>query len=535
MSSDIEFSGIFEELFEYAPCSFITVASNGEIINANKAFSLLTGYSHAEILESMQFSDFLAAAQKIYFQTHFTPLLELQGSVNEIAFDIRCRDQTLTSVLVNATIRQLAAEGTKVTLMALFNATDRRRYENDLLAARRHADAATEREREAKRLLEQASLAKDNFLAMVSHELRTPLNAILGWTQMLQKNKALETKTIEGLSIIERNARIQAQLIEDLLDLSRVISGKMRLDVQQIFLSEVVEAAIDTARPAADAKGLRIQTTLDPGVEVWGDPGRLQQVFWNLLTNAIKFTPKEGYLRVVILRINSHVEVSVIDSGKGMTADFIDHAFEMFSQSNTKESRQSSGLGLGLSIVKNIIEMHGGSISASSEGPGQGSTFLVSIPVVTVTQSKMARVYPRPAISSRQVGDRPDSLLENTKILVIDDQQDAREMVRLVLADAGAEVYTAASVDEALLLLGNIRLHILISDIGMPEQDGYEFIRQVRMLGTDISKIPAIALTAFSRVDDRTQAMLAGFQRHLSKPIDAHELVLTVKSLLGHK
>jgi CheY-like chemotaxis protein len=286
-------------------------------------------------------------------------------------------------------------------------------------------------------------------------------------------------------------------------------------------------------RPAADAKGLRLQKVVDPTVIVSGDPGRLQQVFWNLLTNAVKFTPRGGFVRVVMQRVNSHVEVSVIDGGQGMTPSFIAHAFERFRQSDSGETQKTTGLGLGLSIVKNIVEMHGGSIRATSDGPGKGSTFLVNLPLAVVRQPNdddEERVHPRAAVGADLAEVRGISL-RGVKALVVDDEADAREMVRRVLMGAGAEVLGAASAADALELLGRYKPDVLLSDIGMAEEDGYELIRKVRMMGEGTGAIRAVALTAFARLEDRTRAMLAGYQMHLSKPVDARELIVTVAAL----
>jgi CheY-like chemotaxis protein len=271
---------------------------------------------------------------------------------------------------------------------------------------------------------------------------------------------------------------------------------------------------------------------LDPTVIVAGDPGRLQQVFWNLLINAVKFTPKDGYVRVIMQRIDSHAQVSVIDSGQGMTPSFIAHAFERFRQSDSGETQKTSGLGLGLSIVKNLVEMHGGSIRAMSEGPGRGSTFLVNLPLSVIQQSNEDReqVHPRAAIAANPTDVRGISL-HGIKALVVDDEADSRELVRRVLMAAGAEVVGAASAAEALALLDQYKPDVLLSDIGMPNEDGYELIRKVRMMGEGIGTIRAVALTAFARLEDRTRAMLAGYQMHLAKPVDARELIITVATL----
>jgi PAS domain S-box-containing protein len=518
-----------EELFDHAPCGYLATLPDGAIVQVNQTFLTMTGYSRDALLSGKRFADLLTIPGRIYHDTHFGPLLQMQGFIKEVAFDLLRTDNHRLPVLVNAHTRPTG--DTTLTLITIFDATDRRTYEQELLLARCRAEEAADAERAAKQQLEHAARSKDEFLAMVSHELRTPLNAILGWTQILQQDPLTDDQR-EGLGVIERNAQIQAQLINDLLDMSRLIAGKMRLDVQDVLLANVIEAAIDTARPAADARGIRLQTVLDPGVIVAGDPGRLQQVLWNLLTNAIKFTPKGGFVRVVMQRVNSHVEIAVTDNGQGMTPEFIEHAFERFRQSDSRSTRKTSGLGLGLAIVKNLVEMHGGSIRATSDGPGKGSTFLVNLPVTVVHPAgEEQRVHPRTAISPDHLLEVRGISLQGVSVLVVDDEPDARELVRRVLSASGAHVHIAASAPEALALLQQHRPDVLVSDIGLQDEDGYELIRRVRMLGDGLGRIRAVALTAFSRLEDRTRAMLAGYQMHLTKPVDARELIVTVATL----
>lgn len=523
-----------EELFENAPCGYLSTLADGTIIQVNQTFIAMTGYTREWLLSGKRFSELLTIPGRVYHDTHFGPLLQMQGFIKEVAFDLLRQDQHRLPVLVNAHQKNTAASDAKLTLITVFDATDRRRYEQELLLARRRAEEAIEAERAAKEKAERAIRTKDDFLAMISHELRTPLNAILGWTQILRIEGGISEDQQEGLAVIERNAQVQMELISDLLDMSRIASGKMRLNVQDVHLSEIIEAALNTARPAADAKGISLQRTIDPAVVVAGDPGRLQQVFWNLLTNAIKFTPKGGWVRVVMQRIDSHVEINVIDSGRGMDQEFLNHAFEMFRQADSDETRKSTGLGLGLSIVKNLVEMHGGSIAALSEGVGKGSTFRVNLPLTVVHQDDQAgdRLHPRAALAGDVVQVRGMSL-EGVKVLVVDDEADAREMVRRVLSSCGAQVTTAASADEALQLLDQLKPDVLISDIGMAGSDGYELIRKVRMLGGGIGRVRAVALTAFARLEDRTKAMLSGYQMHLTKPVDARELIVTIGTLAG--
>ncbi|HVS69866.1 MAG TPA: ATP-binding protein [Phycisphaerae bacterium] len=526
--------GGIAELFENAPCGYLATRADGAIVQVNQTFVAMTGHDRQWLLDGKRFADLLTIPGKIYHDTHVGPLLQMQGFVKEVALDILRADQHRLPVLVNAVSKAAAEGGVPLILMTVFDATDRRQYERELLLARRRAEEATEAERAAKEQAEAAGRIKDEFLAMVSHELRTPLNAILGWTQILRSEGGLTEDQREGLEVIERNARVQSELIGDLLDMSRILAGKMRLHVQEVNLSDVIEAAIDTVKPAADARELRVQKVMDPAVVVSGDPGRLQQVFWNLLTNAVKFTPKGGFVRVLMQRIDSHVEVSVSDSGQGMSPNFLAHAFERFRQSDSGATQMTTGLGLGLSIVKNLIEMHGGTIQATSAGMGKGSTFLINLPLTVVHPAvpETERVHPRAAISPGPA-DVGGISLRGVKVLIVDDEPDARGLVERVLATAGAEVSTAASSAEALEILEKRPLDVLVSDVGLPEEDGYELIRRVRMLGGAAGRIRAVALTAYTRLEDRTRAMLSGYQMHLAKPVDARELIVTIRTLAG--
>ena len=393
-----------------------------------------------------------------------------------------------------------------------------------------------ETERAARAQAEHASRMKDEFLATLSHELRTPLNAILGWSQILRDDPSAED-IAQGVAVIERNARAQTQIIEDLLDMSRIISGKVRLDVQRVDLKRVVEAAIDTVRAAADAKAVRLQIVLDPLARpVSGDPNRLQQVFWNLLSNAIKFTPKNGRVQVVLERVNSHLEVSVSDSGEGISPEFLPHVFDRFRQQDATTARQHGGLGLGLAIVKQLTELHGGTVRVKSGGPGQGATFTVALPLSALHQEpepEGERRHPRGTHDLETVP-LPHLKLAGVKILAVDDEPDARELVRRLLGGCEAIVRTAGSAAEALAMIRVEAPDVLVSDIGMPGQDGYALIRQVRALDeAHGGNVPAVALTAYARSEDRMKAILAGFQMHVAKPVEGAELITVVASLAG--
>jgi PAS domain S-box-containing protein len=412
--------------------------------------------------------------------------------------------------------------------MAIDNA---RLYENVRRAGEERADLL-EAERAARAEAERMNLMKDEFLATLSHELRTPLTAILGWAQILNMSEPPNDEFREGLEVIERNCRAQTQLIADLLDMSRIVSGKIRLDVQTTELSPVIEAAVESVRPSAEAKKIHLRTILDPlAGPVAGDPTRLQQVAWNLLTNAIKFTPKGGKVDVMLERVNSHLEITVRDSGVGIKAEFLPLVFERFRQADASTTRSYGGLGIGLSIVKSLVELHGGTVRAKSPGEGQGATFIVSLPLAPLRGGEMRE---HPTSSKAKPTDCEDLHLAGVTVLIVDDDADARNLISRVLVQCEADVITAGSAVEGLLLLKERRPDVLISDIGMPETDGYQFLRWVRQLPLEEGgKTPAIALTAFARTEDRTRAMLAGYQVHIAKPIETQELLATVANLAG--
>ncbi|MEO6055114.1 MAG: PAS domain S-box protein [Chthoniobacterales bacterium] len=389
-------------------------------------------------------------------------------------------------------------------------------------------------EREARSQAERAGRIKDEFLATLSHELRTPLNAVLGWASIMRIGKLQGEELQKGLETIERNARAQAQIIEDLLDMSRIISGKVRLDVQRIDLSAVLTESIDTVRATAEAKGIRLQAIVDPFVSpMFGDPNRLQQVFWNLLNNAIKFTPKEGSIQIVLQRINSQVEIHIIDSGQGISTEFLPYVFDRFQQADASTTRQYGGLGLGLAIVKQLVELHGGVVRVKSGGSGQGATFTVQLPLLAV-HAEPEKDQEHPRVPRRESLPLPAICLESVHVLVVDDETDARELVKRLLEMAGAKVSLAASASEGMEQIHKACPDVLVCDIGMPGEDGYSLIGKLRALkDKKKSALPAIALTAYARSEDRTKAIRSGFQNHLSKPVEPAELMAVVSSLAG--
>lgn len=381
---------------------------------------------------------------------------------------------------------------------------------------------------EANEQLKRADRIKAEFLATLSHELRTPLNAILGWVEIL-KNGATADDFAQGVPIIERNVRAQAQLIEDLLDMSRIEAGKISLDIQPVDLAEVVNASIETVRPAAQGKEIRLTSAFSSiGAIVIADRNRLQQILWNLLTNAVKFTPKGGRIHVLIERSNSNVELSVTDSGQGIAPEFIGQVFDRFRQADSSTTRRHGGLGLGLSIVKQLTELHGGNIRVTSGGVGLGATFTISLPLQSVRHASEARANIQRNAAVDQAA--TDADLTGVKVLVIDDEADSAGIVKRILGRSGAEVRTAASMDEALSEFARFAPHVVLSDIGMPGHDGYELIARLRALPGG-STVPAVALTALARSEDRTRALRAGFQLHVPKPVDSAELIAVVQNL----
>jgi signal transduction histidine kinase/DNA-binding response OmpR family regulator len=378
---------------------------------------------------------------------------------------------------------------------------------------------------------QETNRMKDEFLATLSHELRSPLNSMLGWAKLLNTRKFDEATTKRAIEIIERNARAQAQLVEDLLDVSRIIQGKFRLDVRPVTLLHVVESALEAVRPAADAKEIRLQAVLDPAAgSIAGDSNRLQQVFWNLLSNAIKFTPKGGRVHVRLERVNSHIEIIFADSGQGIEPEFVPYVFERFRQGDSSITRSFNGLGLGLAIVRHLVELHGGTVHVDSLGKGQGATFTVKLPLIPILVEVNAPERVHPTLGQGISFDNPPSL-KGVRVLVVDDERDSRDFIAMVLEECGAVVTTAGSVSEAFATLEKSSLDVLVSDIGMPVEDGYSLIRRIRAQEKGDRGIPAVALTAYARVEDRTRAIYEGFQMHLPKPVEPTELATVVASL----
>jgi signal transduction histidine kinase/CheY-like chemotaxis protein len=440
--------------------------------------------------------------------------------VDEVYFSLHSRGGAEIPVLVNAVRRERG--GVVANECVLMHMRQRNQYEDEIL--------------QAKRAAEEATRAKDEFLATVSHELRTPLTAILGWARMLQTGKLDEPMSARALDSIERNAESQNQLIGDLLDFSRIISGKIRLDVGRVELASVVEAALDVVSPAADAKEIRLQAILDPKAgPVSGDPERLQQVMWNLLSNAVKFTPKGGRVQIRLARVNSSVEVAVSDTGCGISAEFLPYVFERFRQADQTMTRRQGGLGLGMAITKHLVELHGGTIWAESQGEGSGATFIMRLPVMIVHHAEQFTGTPtgQPHVPD-EGSPRPGALarLDGVHVLVVDDERDARELLTAILTQSGAVVTAASGVADALGKLRLVKPDLLVSDIEMAQEDGYSLIRKVRA-SEEVGgrRIPAVALTAHARSSDRLRALSEGYQMHIPKPVEPAELVLAIANL----
>ncbi|MEH2012529.1 hybrid sensor histidine kinase/response regulator [Nostoc sp.] len=394
--------------------------------------------------------------------------------------------------------------------------------------AEKECDRLLEREMKARQQVEIANKIKNEFLGVLSHELRTPLNSLLGWSKMLRTRKFDEKTTNHALETIERNAKLQTQLIEDLLDVSHILQGKLNLNICPVSLVMVVEAALKTVQLAAQARSIQIQTIFDPTLgQVMGDPNRLQQVVWNLLSNAVKFTPTGGRVEIRLMEAANQAQIQVSDTGKGIPPDFLSYVFDYFRQADSTTTRTFGGLGLGLAIVRKVVEMHGGKVQAESPGEGSGATFTVELPLLV--RSEDVRYEENESLDCEP----ESSLLSNTQVLVVDDEPDIRDLVTFILQDYGAEVTAVSSAQEALQALSESIPDVLISDIGMPKTDGYMLMREVRARSPQQGgHVPAIALTAYAGEMNQQQALAAGFQMHISKPVDPDVLLKAIADLI---
>ncbi|MBA3766262.1 MAG: PAS domain S-box protein [Acidobacteria bacterium] len=516
----------YRSLLENAHDIIYTHDLQGNYLTINRAGEEVTGYTRQEILGGLNIAQ-VVAPEHLELAKGMTRRKLTDPSPTVYEVDIITRDNRRLTLELSTRISYQCDQPVTVEGIAR-DVTERKRVE-------REREELLEREQQARREIEETSRLKDEFLATVSHELRTPLTAMLGWTYLLRTGKLDSEKAARALETIERNARSQAQLIEDLLDVSRVITGKLRLDMRAVEPAKIIDESMESVRPAAEAKGVRLIKTLATGVgAISGDAARLQQVVWNLLSNAIKFTPRGGSVEVGIERADSHVQIIVSDTGEGISQDFLPYVFDRFRQADAKTTRKHGGLGLGLAIVRSLVEMHGGTVHIESPGVGQGATFTVMLPLRPVYRRVTAEEQPAHAITSDGLIplDFPERL-DGLKILAVDDEADTRELLRTVLEQSGAEVITAVSAAEALELLKHKRPDVLISDVGMPEEDGYELIRKVRSLrAEDGGKTPAIALTAYARAEERLRALRSGYQMHMPKPVELAELVAVVASLV---
>ncbi|MBW4419876.1 MAG: PAS domain S-box protein [Myxacorys californica WJT36-NPBG1] len=510
----------FSRLVEANIIGVLLAGPNGTVIEANDAFLKMVGYSREDLHNRALSWTEMTPPEYIQQDEQVLQELASSGSCAPFEKEYLRKDGSRVPILLGAA--QLESDELAWVCFVL-DLTESKRIEALL---RQQAEE-----------LSRASRLKDEFLATISHELRTPLNAMLGWATMLRSKQLDEATTTRAIATIERNARAQNQLIDDLLDVSRIITGKLRLNVRPVILVSVIEAAIDSIRPAAEAKNIRLQSLLDPAAgPVSGDPDRLQQVFWNLLSNAVKFTPKGGRVQIRLERINSHVEVTVSDTGQGISPEFLPYVFERLQQADSTTTRAHGGLGLGLSIVRHLVELHGGSVHAVSPNEQQGATFMVNLPV-TIFRSEstgLERIHPTVS-DTAPLTDAPR--LDGLKVLIVDDETDAQELLATLLRQRGAVVTTAASAREALAFMTQSTVDqkpdVLVSDIGMPGEDGYTLIRQVRALAPEQEgRIPAIALTAYARTEDRIKALASGFQSHVPKPVEPTEFITVVANLV---
>jgi len=500
-----------ESLIKNAPDPVFVSDLRGKILQANDAVFELLGFRPDEVIEQ-SLSHIISAEETREFIAALREVVE-RGVTRNVRLNPRSASGEVIPTTLNASALR-DPDGMLIGAIGILR--DMRAYERVVRDLE-----------ESRRELREADKAKDHFLAMVSHELRTPLTAMLGWARLLRVGFRDAVRAARGLEVIERNTKLLAQLIEDLLDVSRIVTGKLRIDRRQVDPVAIVEAAIEAVQGVADAKEIQLDAFLDPDAgPLLADPDRLQQVVWNLLSNAIKFSPAHGRVAIRLERSGSLARISVSDHGAGIQPELLPHIFDRFRQGE----RSTGGLGLGLAIVRHIVELHGGAVRAQSLGERQGATFTVELSTLSETGT-VAAAAPHPGEGSAPVRLAP---LRGVKLLVVDDDADARELLSIVLQEAGAEVSTAGSANEALEAFQRERPDVLVSDIGMPDGDGYSLIRRVRSLeGESGAKVPALALTAFARVEDRGEALGSGFQAHLPKPIEPAELTALIAQLIA--
>jgi PAS domain S-box-containing protein len=513
----------YRRLFESARDGILILdAASLRITDVNPFMMELLGYSRDEFLgrelwEIGLFSD-KAASQQAFRE------LQMKGYLRFEDLPLQTTDGKLREVEFVSNVYQ--EDGHRVIQCNIRDVTDRKHAEEErrlLLASAQAARAEAD----------AANGIKDEFLATVSHELRTPLSAILGWSQMLTSGNLDEQESTRAVETILRNARAQKEIIDDLLDISRIITGKLRLDVRSVEMDRIIEAVVEGVRPAADARKIHLQTEIDPRIgPISGDPDRLQQIIWNLLSNAIKFTPQGGRVEVRLERSDSQVEITISDTGQGIDPELLRHVFDRFCQSDSSTTRRHGGLGLGLSIVRQLVELHGGMVTVESPGEGEGTTFKVMLPLTSLPPDiGDIEKTSHPIIEGNSPTDSSPSL-DGLRVLVVDDERDSRELVAAALMARGAEVVSFGSAIEALEEMERQPFDVLVSDIGMPEMDGYWLINKVRQLPAERGgRIPAAALTAYAGIEDRRRVLLAGYQMHIPKPVEPAELTSLVASL----
>jgi PAS domain S-box-containing protein len=512
----------YRRLFEAARDGILILdAATLKITDVNPFMTELLGYSRDEFLgkelwEIGLFSDKEASQQafrelqvKGYLRYEDLPLQSTGGKVRQVEFVSNVYEEDSHQV-IQCNIRDI---------------TERKRAEEERRLLLESAEAARAE-------ADTANRVKDEFLATVSHELRTPLTSILGWSNLLASGNLDEQGSKRAIETIVRNARAQTQLIDDLLDISRIITGKLRLDMRPVEIAPMIEAVVDGMRPGADARNIHLQTELDLLIgSVSGDPARIQQIIWNLLSNAIKFTPEGGRVAVRLERIQTHIEITISDTGQGIDPELLLHVFDRFRQADSSITRKHGGLGLGLSIVRQLVEMHGGKVTAESPGAGEGTVFKVMFPLMSLHHELSDVEKMRPMIIASSPTDRQPSL-KDLRVLVVDDEPDARELVAAVLTGRGADVVSVGSAREALAKMVRQQFDVLVSDIGMPEVDGYTLIGKVRQLPAECGgRIPAAALTAYAGIEGRKRVLAAGYQMHIPKPVEPSELTSAVASL----
>ncbi|MEH2349476.1 MAG: PAS domain S-box protein [Nostoc sp.] len=512
----------FRRLFESNLIGVAFWNVDGFVVDANDAFLQLAGYTRDE-LATLGRINWQELTPLEYQHLDDRALLEVQTTgVSKIyEKEFIHRDGKRVTIVLGIALLHDSQDN---YLAFVLDITDRK-------LAEKECDRLLKCERTARQQAEIANTIKDEFLAVLSHELRTPLNSVLGWSKMLRTRKFDEQTTNRALETIERNAKLQTQLIEDLLDVSRILQGKLNLNICPVSLVMVVEAALETVRLAAEANSIQIQTIFDPNLgQVMGDPNRLQQVLWNLLSNAVKFTPAGGRVEIRLMEVGNQIQIQVSDTGKGISPDFLPYVFDYFRQADGTTTRTFGGLGLGLAIVRKVVEMHGGKVQAESLGEGLGATFSVELPLLM--RSEQVRQEENESFDC----DPESSLLSNTQVLVVDDEPDIRDLVSFILQDYGVEVTAVSSAQEALQALSESIPDVLISDIGMPKTDGYMLMQEVRSRSPQQGgHVPAIALTAYAGEMNQQQALAAGFQMHISKPVDPDALVKAIVNLIEPK